>query len=62
MAYLNRKGFFTERDPRYREIWRIMKVLKQYTNRDFQGIDFVREFVNQRGVMMWSVSPLEENE
>jgi ABC-type glycerol-3-phosphate transport system substrate-binding protein len=58
LAYLNTKGFFTERDPRYREIWRIMKDLKQYTNRDNEGIDFVREFVNQRGAMMWSVSPL----
>jgi len=58
LAYLNGKGYFTERDPRYREIWRIMKELKQYTNRDLGGVDFVREFVNQRGVMMWSASPL----
>jgi raffinose/stachyose/melibiose transport system substrate-binding protein len=58
LAYLNTKGFFTERDPRYREMWRLMKELKQYTNRDLSGVDFVREFVNQRGVMLWSASPL----
>lgn len=58
LAYLNTKGFFTERDPRYREIWRIMKELKQYANRDLVGVDFMREFVNQRGIMMWSASPL----
>ena len=58
LAYLNTKGFFTEQDPRYREVWRIMKELKQYANRDLGGVDFIREFVNERGVMMWSASPL----
>ena len=58
LAYLNTKGFFTEQDPRYREVWRIMKELKQYANRDLGGVDFIREFVNQRGVMMWNASPL----
>lgn len=58
IAYLHTKGFFTEHDPRYREIWRIMKELKQYTNRNIEGVDFIREFVNQRGLMMWSASPL----
>lgn len=58
IAYLHEKGYFTEHDPRYREVWRIMKDLRRHTNRDLEGVDHIREFVNQRGAMLWSVSAL----
>lgn len=58
IAFLNTKGFFTERDPRYRDLWRIMKELKNNTNRDVGNLDCLREFVTQRGVMYWASSQL----
>jgi len=53
LTFLNQKGFFTEQDPRYRELWRIMKELIPYCPRSLTATDFVREFVNQRGAMFW---------
>ncbi len=58
LAYLHGKGFFTHRDPRYRELWRIMRELKQYSNRDIDLTDYLREFVTQRAVMLWHSSTI----
>lgn len=56
IAFLFEKGFFTPRDARYREVFRIMKDLRQYSNRNLTGIDLLREFVTQQGAMLWHPS------
>lgn len=58
LAFLYRKGFFHRTDPRYREVWRLMHELKQYTNRDMMGTDQLREFVTGNAAMLWSVSAM----
>lgn len=58
IAYLHRKGFFTEKDKRFREVWRLMRQLKTYTNQNMESTDLIREFVTQRGAMLWNASPL----
>ncbi len=58
IAFLFRKGFFHADDVRYREVWRLMHDLKQYTNRDMMGTDLLREFVTGNAAMLWSVSAI----
>lgn len=54
LCFLHRKGFFTERDPRYREGWRIMREFRRHCNKSIGStIDFLREFATQRGAMIW---------
>jgi len=53
IAFLYEKGFFTPRDARYREVFRIMKDLRRYANKNLTGIDMLREFVTQQGAMLW---------
>lgn len=55
LTFLHDKGFFTERDPRYVEIWPIMHEFAQYCNRNLLA-DLTREFVTQRGAMLWNIS------
>jgi raffinose/stachyose/melibiose transport system substrate-binding protein len=58
LAFLRGKGFFGSLDPRYRQVWEQMRRLKRYTNENLMSDDLVREFVTQRGAMIWSVSAL----
>jgi len=58
IAFLFEKGFFHPTDPRYREVWRLMRDLKQYTNQDMMGTDLLREFVTGNAAMLWSVSAI----
>ena len=58
LAFLRGKGFFGRGDIRYREIWSTMRELKRYTNENLMNDDLVREFVTQRGAMIWTVSTL----
>lgn len=58
LAFLRGKGFFGRGDTRYREIWSMMRELKRYTNENLMNDDLVREFVTQRGAMIWTVSTL----
>lgn len=56
LSFLREKGFFTRRDPRYPEVWRHMAELRPYLNRDLISTDGVREFVTERGAMIWNGS------
>jgi raffinose/stachyose/melibiose transport system substrate-binding protein len=58
LAFLRSKGFFGADDPRYRQLWQIMREMKSYTNANLMSEDLVREFVTERGAMIWSVSSL----
>jgi ABC-type glycerol-3-phosphate transport system substrate-binding protein len=56
LAFLNRKGFFTEQDPRWREIFRILKAWRKYMPKDLGATDFGREFIQGKGAMYWTSS------
>ncbi len=58
LCFLFRKGFFTREDPRYVEIWRHMKDMRQYCNKNLTGVDPTREFVTQKAAMLWNASPM----
>ncbi len=57
ILYLFYKGFFTHLDPRFREMWRIMKEFRRHANRNLV-IDPMQEFVSQRAVMFWNSSAM----
>jgi raffinose/stachyose/melibiose transport system substrate-binding protein len=56
IAFLNRKGFFTEQDPRWREVFRILKDWRRYMPRDLGATDNAREFIQGKGAMTWESS------
>ncbi len=56
VAFLYDKGFFRSTDPRYRELWTIMRRLKEHSNNDLVSTDLVREFVTQNAAMLWIAS------
>ncbi len=54
LYFLFNKGFFTKKDPRYRQLFEFMYEMRSYCNQNIVAIDFVREFVNQRAAMLWN--------
>ncbi len=53
LYFLFQQGFFTQADKRYRELFEIMYDFRQYCNQNIASPDLVREFVTQRGAMLW---------
>jgi len=58
IAFLFQKGFFTRKDPRYLDVWRIMHDVRKYSNKNLTSVDPIREFVTQRGAQLWQHSGL----
>ena len=58
VVVLQRHGFFTGRDPRYREIFRLLKDWRKYWNQDLsvRSMDRYRPFFRQEGLMLWDGS------
>jgi raffinose/stachyose/melibiose transport system substrate-binding protein len=56
IAFLFKKGFFTHEDPRYAELWRIVRDWRKHMVQDIGSTDFLKMFITQRGAMMWSAS------
>jgi len=56
ICLLYRKGFFTRKDPRWVELWRLLKEWRQYWNKDLTSADPMRLFVMQKGAMLWDGS------
>ena len=56
ICYLYGKGFFTRQDPRWRELWRILKDWRRYWGKDLSTEDMMRLFVTEKGAMYWSAS------
>ena len=56
ICYLYGKGFFTRKDPRWRELWRILKDWRRHWGRDLSADDMMRLFITERGAMYWSGS------
>lgn len=57
ISYLNRKGFFTRRDPRFVEVFRLLKNWRRYFQKDTSSTELTKMFVTQQGAMMWDASP-----
>jgi raffinose/stachyose/melibiose transport system substrate-binding protein len=58
LIFLHRKGFFSSKDPRWLEVWRILKSWRPYMSQDLNptGTDFVKSFSTEEGAMFWSTS------
>lgn len=56
LAFLFTKGFFTREDPRWVEMARVIREFRSGLQRSLVDGEFMREFVNQEGIMMWSSS------
>ena len=56
IAFLNTKGFFTRRDPRYVETFRLLKSWRRFFAKTLGGVDMLRNFVTRKGAMYWSGS------
>lgn len=56
LAFLNSKGFFTKRDPRWRELFRTLKAWRAFMPKDIGATDNAREFLQGRGAMIWDSS------
>jgi raffinose/stachyose/melibiose transport system substrate-binding protein len=54
LYFLFNKGFFTQRDPRYRQLFEIMYEMRSHCNQNIVAVDFTREFVTQRAAMLWN--------
>lgn len=58
IIFLHQKGFFQPGDPRWPEVWRILKKWRPYMAKDLTSTDFVKEFFTQRAPMYWMHSHL----
>jgi ABC-type glycerol-3-phosphate transport system substrate-binding protein len=56
ICFLYKKGFFTHKDPRWIELWRILKDFRQYANADIVSADMVKLFITEKGAMLWDGS------
>lgn len=56
IAFLHTKGFFSPKDKRWVETFRILKQWRQYMSKDIGSLDMMKAFVTQRGAMLWDHS------
>ncbi len=56
IAFLNRKGYFTRRDPRFVETFRILKAWRPYWEKDMSSTQLDKMFISQQGAMYWDGS------
>jgi len=56
ICFLFKKGFFTKDDPRYRELWKQIHNMRQFSNQDIATADMIRAFVNKKAAMLWLAS------
>jgi len=56
IVFLHGKGFFTENDPRWVELWRLLKAWRPYMTQDMTERDMISSFIRQDGAMYWSAS------
>jgi raffinose/stachyose/melibiose transport system substrate-binding protein len=59
IAFLKTKGFFSARDPRWVQVWRILKEWRGYMQKTLALNDeMLKAFLTRRGAMYWSPSTL----
>ena len=54
VCFLFKKGFFTRHDKRYRELWKLLKRFRKFSNKDIATEDMIRGFVRGDAAMVWS--------
>ncbi len=57
IVFLYRKGFFTSKDTRWVEMWRLMKQWRQYWNKSLT-VSPAELFMNKKAAMIWDISSL----
>ncbi|MBI5708107.1 MAG: carbohydrate ABC transporter substrate-binding protein [Armatimonadetes bacterium] len=55
IAFLNSKGYFTRRDPRFAAVFRVMKAWRKYFPKSLDA-DQNRLFITQKAAMWWNGS------
>jgi raffinose/stachyose/melibiose transport system substrate-binding protein len=56
ISFLNQKGFFTRRDPRFVETFRILKNWRRFFQKNMKSGDLTKMFVTQKAAMWWNGS------
>ncbi|MGB7160457.1 MAG: ABC transporter substrate-binding protein [Tepidisphaeraceae bacterium] len=59
LIFLHDQGFFTPRDPRWQELWRILKDWRPYLAKELNPHGsslLLKNFITQKGAMFWSHS------
>jgi raffinose/stachyose/melibiose transport system substrate-binding protein len=56
ISFLNKKGFFTRRDPRYVETFRILKAWRRFFQKNMNTSELSKLFVTQKAAMWWNGS------
>jgi len=56
IAFLNQKGFFTRRDPRYLEVFRTLKNWRPFLQKNMSATDTAKLFITQKAAMWWNGS------
>jgi raffinose/stachyose/melibiose transport system substrate-binding protein len=58
IVYLHRKGFFTAKDPRWVDSFRILREWRPYMQRDLTNDDPLKLFMSQNAAMLWYTSEM----
>jgi ABC-type glycerol-3-phosphate transport system substrate-binding protein len=60
IAFLHSRGFFTKDDPRWMEMWRILKQWRSFFSRNLSRTDaeVLRSFMTQKAGMLWTSSTI----
>ncbi|MGI8908311.1 MAG: ABC transporter substrate-binding protein [Candidatus Sumerlaeaceae bacterium] len=58
IAFLYKRGFFTRKDPRWVNLWRLIKEWRQFMPKDISDklTDVIKLFLTQKGAMLWDGS------
>lgn len=56
LFFLLEKGFFTREDPRWREMFRLLKEWRGMSTPNIATTDFRRMFLRQEGLMLWTAN------
>jgi raffinose/stachyose/melibiose transport system substrate-binding protein len=56
ISFLNKKGFFTRRDPRFVETFRILKAWRRFFEKDMSSTQLSRMFMSGKAAMYWDGS------
>ena len=56
MLALFGRGYFQASDPRFRELWRLIREFRGYAPRDILHSDPLRDFLAGRSLMLWNSS------
>ncbi|MDZ7337630.1 MAG: ABC transporter substrate-binding protein [candidate division KSB1 bacterium] len=56
LCWLMKKGWFAPDNPRFAEIWRLLRQWRTFWQKDLTNTDGVRLFVTQKAAMFWNAS------